>query len=202
MARIQRSIIGRDLGLDKDDNLIVGGGIIVNNKTMPVALAGSEMGFVDGVTAGTAIASKAIVLDANARVRLPSTGTVFNAGKATKAQAAPAAKTVTAAITAAELVAGLITTTGATGPSVHQLPTGTLIDAAIPGIATGDSFDFTIINTGVGANDDATITVNTDVTIVGNPTVGALTDATIISGSGTFRARRSALNTYIVYRIA
>lgn len=120
----------------------------------------------------------------------------------TKSQGAPAAKTVTAAISAAELVAGLVTTTGVTGPSVHQLPTGTLIDAELPGIATGDSFDFHIINTGVGAADDATVTVNTDVTIVGNPTIGALTDATIISGSGHFRARRSGANTYIVYRLA
>jgi hypothetical protein len=130
------------------------------------------------------------------------TPNAFHRGRLLRAQAAPAAKTVTAAISAAELVAGLITTTGVTGPSIHQLPTGTLIDAAIPGIATGDSFDFTIINTGVGAADDATVTVNTDVTIVGNPTVGALTDATIISGSGTFRARRSAANTYVVYRIS
>ncbi|MES0207921.1 hypothetical protein NKJ93_02325 [Mesorhizobium sp. M0028] len=119
-----------------------------------------------------------------------------------KAQAVPAAKTVTAAITAAELIAGLITTTGVTAPSVHQLPTGALIEAALPGIATGDSFDFTLINTGTGASDDATITVNTGVTIVGNPTVGALTDATIISGSGTFRARRSAADTFVVYRLS
>lgn len=120
----------------------------------------------------------------------------------TRAQGVPAAKTVTAAITAAELVAGLITTTGVTAPSVHQLPTGTLIDAELPGIATGDSFDFYIINTGTGASDDATITVNTDVTIVGNPTIGSLTDATIIEGSAHFRARRSAANTYVVYRLA
>lgn len=164
--------------------------------------SGAELNYNDITTLGTGAASKAVVLDANGRYRLPSTGTWFNAGKETKAQAAPAAKTVTAGISAAELVAGLITTTGVSAPSSHQLPTGTEIDAAFPGIATGDSFDFTIINTGVGAADDATITVNTNVTIVGNPTIGALTDATIISGSGTFRARRSAANAYVVYRIA
>lgn len=117
-------------------------------------------------------------------------------------QAVPAAKTVTAAITAAELVAGLITSTGVTGPSVHQLPTGALIEAAIPGIATGQGFYFTIINTGTGASDDATVTVNTGVTIVGNPTAGALTDATIISGSARFFARRSASATFVVYRVS
>ena len=127
---------------------------------------------------------------------------MFERGTALRIQGAPAAKTVTAGITAAELIAGLITTTGATAPSVHQLPTGTEIEALLPGIATGDSFDFTIINTGVGASTDATITVNTDVTIIGSPTVGSLTDATLIAGSGRFRARRSAANTFVVYRLA
>lgn len=117
-------------------------------------------------------------------------------------QGAPTAKTVTAAISAAELLTGIITTTGATAPSEHQLPTGTLLSAAIAGVAVGDSFDFSVINTGTGAGDDATITVNTDVTIVGNPTIGALTDATIISGSGRFRARNTAANTWVVYRLS
>lgn len=117
-------------------------------------------------------------------------------------QGAPTAKTVTSAITAAELLTGIITTTGATAPSIHQLPTGTLLSAAITGVAVGDSFDWTLLNTGTGASDDATITVNTDHTIVGNPTAGALTDATIISGSARFRSRCSAANTWITYRIA
>lgn len=117
-------------------------------------------------------------------------------------QAAPTAKTVTAAITAAELVTGIITSTGATGPSEHQLPTGTLLKAQFPDIADGDSFDFSLINTGTGASTDATITVNTDVTIVGNPTAGSLTDATIISGSARFRAKFVTGVTWVVYRIA
>jgi hypothetical protein len=40
------------------------------------------------------------------------------------------------------------------------------------------------------------------VTIVGNPTVGSLTDATIISGSGTFRARYTGTTVWVVYRLA
>jgi hypothetical protein len=193
------------LGADKnvDTLAIADGGLKLGaGAGTAVSATAAELNYNDIATLGTGAASKTLVLDANGRYRLPSTGTFFNAGKQTKAQAAPAAKTVTAAITAAELVAGLITTTGATAPSEHQLPTGTEIDTAFPDIATGDSFDFTIINTGTGASDDATITVNTDVTIVGNPTVGALTDATILSGSGTFRARRTGANTYVVYRIA
>ncbi len=123
-------------------------------------------------------------------------------GVLTGLQGDPTAKTVTSAITAAELLTGIITTTGATAPSIHQLPTGTLLAAQFPGIAVGDCFDWSLINTGTGASDDATITVNTDHTIVGNPTAGALTDATIISGSARFRSRYTATNTFVTYRIA
>lgn len=117
-------------------------------------------------------------------------------------QGTPTAKTTTSALTAANLLGGLITTTGVTAPSIHQLPDGTALDAAAPNATTDDCFDFTIINTGTGASDDATITVNTGVTIVGNPTVGSLTDATIISGSGRFRARKTGTATWVVYRLA
>jgi hypothetical protein len=100
------------------------------------------------------------------------------------------------------LLTGIITTTGATGPSVHQLPTGTALLAEVPYFTAGDSFDFFIINTGTGASDDATITVNTDVTIVGNPTTGALVDATQDVGSSHWRARYTTGVTWIVYRLA
>ncbi len=76
-----------------------------------------------------------------------ATVAVATRGVATGLQGAPTAKTVTSAITAAELLTGIITTTGATGPSIHQLPTGTLLAAEFPGIAVGDSFDWSLINT-------------------------------------------------------
>lgn len=126
----------------------------------------------------------------------------YHRGRIARKMAAPTAKTVTAAITAAELAAGHITTTGATGPSVHQLPTGTLLLAEFPDFVADDSFDFFVINTGTGAATDATLTVNTDVTIVGNPTIGSLTDTTIISGSGYFRARYTGGVTWVIYRLA
>jgi hypothetical protein len=138
----------------------------------------------------------------NMALGLSHTELLDRVDKNVKTQGAPAAKTVTAALTAAELAGGLITTTGATGPSVHQLPLGSALDTQFPDLKVGEAFDFTIINTGTGASDDATITVNTGVTIVGNPTVGSLTDGTIISGSGTFRCRKTAAETYVVYRVA
>jgi len=175
-----------------------------------VAAAGgstSGRGGQANVTAGAGTAGNAnggdAVITGGAKHGTGKDGSIYlRATNVFQKQGAPTAKTTTSAITAAELITGIITTTGATGPSVHQLPTGTLLAAELPGIAVGDSFDFHIINTGTGASDDATITVNTDVTIVGNPTVGSLTDTTIISGSGTFRARYTAANTFVVYRLA
>lgn len=172
-----------------------------------ITTTAAELNYLDIATLGTGAASKAVVLSAGDDYTWPATGIlttgeVRSVGKTMFAQGAPAAKTVTAAITAAELAGGLITTTGATGPSEHQLPTGTLLLAQFPGAAAGMAFDFSVINTGTGASDDATITVNTDVTIVGNPTVGSLTDGTIVSGSGRFRARYTGGVTWIVYRIA
>lgn len=164
---------------------------------------GGSASLVGGAAQGGDGSGGSVVLQGGAGDGTGKDGAVYARGAASlKTQAAPAAKTVTAGITAAELVAGLITTTGATGPSVHQLPTGTEIDAELPSAEVDDSFDFCLLNTGTGASNDATITVNTDVTIVGNPTVGALTDATIISGSGLFRARKTADHVWVVYRLA
>jgi hypothetical protein len=115
---------------------------------------------------------------------------------------APSAANATATLTAAQIVGGVITSTGATGPTLLTMPLATDLDAALPNMKIGEFIEFDIINTGTGAANDVTLQVNTGVTIVGNPTVGSLTDATIISGSGIFRLRKSAASTYVVYRRA
>ena len=136
-------------------------------------------------------------------LEIASGGQLLSLGQILLAQGAPAAKTVTAAITAAEWAGQLITTTGATAPSIHQLPTGTLLAAQFPNIAAGHSFDFSLVNTGTAGPDDATITVNTGITIVGNPTVSSVSGGGGGRvGSGHFRARYSAANTFVVYRMA
>lgn len=164
---------------------------------------GGDASVSGGAAASTNGNGGSVILTGGALAGSGLKGSIYQRGYMNlQSQVAPTAKTVTAAITAAELVAGIITTTAVTGPSEHQLPTGTLLKAQFPDIAEGDSFDFSVINTGTGAAEDATLTVNTDVTIVGNPTVGALTDATIVSGSGRFRARHTTGVTWIVYRIA
>lgn len=115
-------------------------------------------------------------------------------------QGAPTAKTVSATLTAAELLASIITVTqGGGAVSSQQLPTGTNLQNALPvDFAIDDSFDFSVINLG-GASEVASITVNTDVTIVGNAAIPV--PAVGVQSSGRFRCRKTADHVFVVYRI-
>jgi hypothetical protein len=123
-------------------------------------------------------------------------------GSSPKHQAAPAAKTVSATLTAAEVVGGLITVNqGASGASALQMPINTALDAALPSMQVDDSFDFSLVNISTVAAEDASITVNTGVTVVGNMTV-ASNAAVGDQATGIFRVRKTAASTYVVYRVA
>lgn len=102
----------------------------------------------------------------------------------------PTSKAAAATLTAAELQTGIINTTGTT--YTLTLPTGTNIDAAFTGINNVNvGFDFSIINTATGT---ITMAVNTGVTSVGT--------LTVLTGiSARFRLRRTAANTYVLYRV-
>ena len=94
--------------------------------------------------------------------------------------------------TAANVLTGIVTSTLTQARNL-QLPTGTNLDLATEW-AIGDSFDVTFMTLGAFV---MTITVNTDVTIVGS----AVTAAT--AGSvARFRLRKTAANTFIAYRIS
>ena len=103
---------------------------------------------------------------------------------------APTSKAAAATLTAAELQTGIINTTGTT--YTVTLPLATAIDTAFTGINTTNvGFDFYIINTASGT---VTLAVNTGITSVGT--------LTVLTGiSAQFRLRRTAANTYIVYRV-
>jgi hypothetical protein len=106
-------------------------------------------------------------------------------------QLAPTSKSVAATLTAAEVLVGIIQYTGAADNLT--LPTGTELEVAFtPALAVNGSFDVSVINTGSGA---ATLLVNTDVTNVGSLVV---TNGT----SGRFRFRKTATNTFVVYRVS
>lgn len=152
-----------------------------------------------GAATGTNSNGGSVVLTGGAKTGSGIAGGIRLEGLAIRAQGAPAAKTVSATLTAAELLAGIITVTNATA-SAQQAPTGTAIQAGLPpDFAIGDSFDVSVINLG-SSTGIATLTVNTDVTIVGNPDVPIA--ATGVQSSGVFRFRKAADHVFVAYRIA
>ena len=107
-----------------------------------------------------------------------------------QAQPAPIALDATGALTAAMIAAGIITSTTAAAVAA-TVPTGTVLDAALQ-MNLNDSIDFTVIATGANA---FTVTAASGVTIVGTAAVATVT-------SGRFRLRKTAVATYIIYRLS
>jgi hypothetical protein len=119
-----------------------------------------------------------------------------------KTQAAAAAKTVDVTLTAAELLAGIVTVNqGAAGTSALTLPLATALDSAFADAVANDAFDFSVINISTVAAEDATVTTNTGWTLVGEMTVES-NDADRARSSGLFRARKTGTGAWTLYRIA
>jgi hypothetical protein len=105
-------------------------------------------------------------------------------------QGAQTSKAAAATLTIAELLTGIIQYTGAAASLT--LPTGTLIDAGVlAGLPVDRAFEFIVINTGTGA---ATLVAGTGLTLVGSMAVA-------IATSARFRVRKTAANTFTVYRV-
>jgi hypothetical protein len=94
--------------------------------------------------------------------------------------------------TAANVLTGIITATPTAGRDV-QLPTGANLDLATEW-TIGDSFDFSLITLAAFA---LTLTVNTGVTIV-----GAAATAGTAGAAARFRCRKTAADTFVVYRLS
>ena len=133
-------------------------------------------------TAGTAAASKAVILDASKNIA--------GINSIELVQGAPAAITDgNTAITAANLQNKILTMASSTSGRAPTVPTGTAVNAIV---AIGDSIDWFFLNTG---NQTVTISVATGHTLVGTMALATVTQ-------GHFRTRVSAANTAITYRIA
>ena len=94
--------------------------------------------------------------------------------------------------TAANVLTGIVTSTLTQARNL-QLPTGANLDLATEW-AIGDSFDVTFMTLGAYA---LTITVNTGVTIVGNPTSAATAGSAM-----RVRLRKTAADTFVAYRLS
>jgi len=141
----------------------------------------------------TSVAAKPIILKTNDtdRVTIDSAGSTYiETGNLWQYAPTPTSKAAVATLTAAELFTGILNTTGTT--YTVTVPTGTNIDAFYPQVpAVNIGFDFYIINTATGT---ITIAVNTGVTALGALTIPTATSA-------MFRFRRTAANTYVMYRL-
>jgi len=103
-------------------------------------------------------------------------------------QPAQTTKAAAATLSGSELITGILQYTG--GAATVNFPTGATIEGALTWNNNNVALDFFVINTGAG-----TCTMGAN----GNTTVGALTVAAATSAQ--FRIRRTAANTFTIYRL-
>lgn len=168
--------------------------------------ATSGAGGVANVTGGAGSAGNAnggdVVITGGAANGSGVSGKILHRSLQSVLQGAPAAATVSATLTAANLLAGIITVNqGAGATSAQQLPLAADLDTALPTFAAGDSFDFSVINTSVVDAEDASVTTNTGWTLVGSMDVLAYSAAGTAS-SARFRARKTGTAAWTLYRIS
>jgi len=97
-----------------------------------------------------------------------------------------------AAPTAAQVLGGIITHNSKTGPSTLTVPTGALLDAAVPGLGIGDTIKCYYINRG-----DQTITV----TAAAGITVGDAGQTVATNESALLVFLKTASETFVCYHI-
>ena len=159
------------------------------------------------VTLGTFTADRYVQIEAGSDDVFYAVGTApvltFLSPKiAARVQAAATAKTVSATLTAAEILAGLITVNqGAGAASTLTLPLATAMDTALPDFAADMAVDFSLINVSTVAAEDAAIATNTGWTLVGNMDVQS-NDAATSKSAGRFRARKTAAGAWTLYRLS
>ncbi len=166
------------------------------------AVGAADLAKIDGITNGTPAAGKALVLDANSAI-----GSFNLSSKIIGTQAAPATATDTATLTDAQHLSGILVATP-TAAAAYTTLTGALLDdavlAAFPTFPLNGTFDLTIINIG-GTGDDITLTAGASgITLVGEAIIRPVADSATdgATGQGTFRHRRTAADTWIIYRVA
>lgn len=147
-------------------------------------------------------AGATIVIEAGQAEALYATGTgaVITENIGRRAQPTPTAMTVTASITPAGLLSGLIVGTHAAGATqTYTLPTGALMDAAFE-INIDESVDWSLINASAAGADTITLAAAAS----GHTIVGAVVVVSANSApdnTATYRTRKTAADTFVTYRL-
>lgn len=143
-----------------------------------------------------------VVLTPGAKAGSGADGVILQRGIVMRKQGAQAAKTISATLTAAEVLTGIITINqGAGATSAQQLPLATAMDTALPDSAAGDAFDVAVINISTTDAEDASVTTNTGWTLVGNMDFHAYSAAGSLNSSGLLRLRKTGAGAWTAYRI-
>jgi hypothetical protein len=129
------------------------------------------------------------------------TGAVITENIRRRAQPTPTAMTVTADITTAGLLSGMIIGTHAAGATqTYTLPTGALMDAAFE-LDIDESVDWSLINASGAAADTITLAA----AALGHTIVGAVVVVSANSApdnTAVYRTRKTAADTFVTYRLA
>lgn len=153
------------------------------------------LGVVEGETTvfGPFAGGATITIQAGASGAAYAVGTspvISDSGKF-QPQGAPGVLNATGTLTAAMILSGIVTSTTAAATAA-TLDVGAIVDAASE-FAIGDSFDWSVINTGPSA---FTVTSpDASHTIVGVAAVATVTSA-------IWRTRKTAADTFVSYRIS
>ena len=116
-------------------------------------------------------------------------------------QATPATATVTATLTTAQLLNGILLGTPTTTAAAYTLPLATDLDAAVSSAKVGSSFDFTVVNTNGSGGGVITITTNTGWTIGSSGSQGLMT-VTTAGTAQAYRAVKTGDGAWSLYRVA
>jgi hypothetical protein len=131
-----------------------------------------------------------IITNNTERIRIDTTGNAqFQTGAVMPYAPAPAGISAAATLTNANIQAQIISATGTT--YTITMPLGTTLETLATWVGTGVAYDFFVINTASGI---ITMAVNTGVTSLGSLTIA-------IGASAHFRIRRTAANTFVLYRL-
>ena len=111
---------------------------------------------------------------------------------------APATATVSATLTADQVITGLILGSPGSSAASYQLPTVAALEAALPSSTkVGATIDFSVLNVDGSGSGVITLTTNTGWTLAGLMMV--------VATAGTaqaFRARKTGSGTWTLYRVA
>lgn len=162
-----------------------------NSTTGDASTDGSGL-FVSGSDFGieNREAGNIIFYNASECMRIDSAGNVqVKTGAVMPYAPAPAAISAAATLTNANIQGQIISATGTT--YTITMPLGTTLETLATWVTTNIAYDFYVINTATGV---ITMAGNTGVTTLGSLTVG-------IGASAHFRIRRTAANTFVLYRL-